>query len=72
MLVQVPRIMAGVGRTLSGPGIAGEERLTADGLPDRFWEELRDNHARFPRGIDLLLVGRDVIAGLPRTTRVGG
>jgi alpha-D-ribose 1-methylphosphonate 5-triphosphate synthase subunit PhnH len=71
LLVQVPRIMAGVGRTLSGPGIAGEERLTADGLPDRFWEELRDNHARFPRGIDVLLVGRDVITALPRSTRVG-
>jgi alpha-D-ribose 1-methylphosphonate 5-triphosphate synthase subunit PhnH len=72
VLVQVPRITAGAGRTLSGPGIAGDERLTADELPDRFWEELRDNHARFPRGIDVLLVGRDVISALPRTTRVGG
>lgn len=70
VLVQVAGLRAGAGKRLWGPGIPGERRLAVDGLPERFWGELRDNHGRFPRGIDVVLVANEVIAALPRTTRV--
>ena len=31
-----------------------EARLEVGGLPERFWAALRANHARFPRGVDVL------------------
>lgn len=56
--------------TLRGPGI--KEQLTAD-LPfpeGDLLAQWRDNRARFPRGVDLLLVGDGAVIGLPRTTRI--
>lgn len=55
---------------LTGPGIETEHRLTAAGLPDRFWQDWRANAARFPRGVDLFLTCGARICGLPRTTSV--
>ena len=45
-------------------------RLAVDGAPERFWAGLRDNHARFPRGVDVILAAPDRVAALPRTTSV--
>jgi alpha-D-ribose 1-methylphosphonate 5-triphosphate synthase subunit PhnH len=70
ILVQARRLTAGTGRRLTGPGIESEHRLEADGLPARFWESLRANHDRFPRGVDVLLTAGPSLAALPRTTRV--
>lgn len=56
--------------TLKGPGI--QDALATD-LPvpgGDFLEQWRDNRARFPRGIDLLLVGDGAVIGLPRSTRI--
>lgn len=72
VLVQVRALADGAGRRLSGPGIAGEARLAVEGAPECLWDALRDNHARFPRGVDVILVAGGAIAALPRTTRVGG
>jgi alpha-D-ribose 1-methylphosphonate 5-triphosphate synthase subunit PhnH len=41
-----------------------------EGLTAAVWSQLRDNHAAFPRGIDLVLVAGSRLAALPRTTRV--
>jgi len=55
---------------LKGPGINGELRTVLP-LPDGgFLEQWIDNRARFPRGIDLLLVRNGTVIGLPRTTRI--
>ncbi len=55
---------------LKGPGIKGELR-TALPLPGGdFLAQWVDNRARFPRGIDLLLVSSGTVTGLPRTTRI--
>ena len=70
LILQVASLDATGGRRLTGPGIVGEARLRADGLPPAVWSEIRDNHAGFPRGVDLLLVAGARLAALPRTTRV--
>lgn len=61
----------GAGRALrlSGPGIATTADLWVDGIPDTFWE-LRAQICRYPLGWDVVLVGYDRLAGLPRTTRI--
>jgi alpha-D-ribose 1-methylphosphonate 5-triphosphate synthase subunit PhnH len=70
VIVQAWALSAGTGRRLTGPGIESEARLDALGLPERFWASLRANHARFPRGIDVLITAGSRLAALPRTTRV--
>ena len=70
LIVQVSGLASGSGRRLSGPGIDGEARLEVNGAPPGFWDAVRANAARFPRGVDLFLCAGDRIAALPRTTRV--
>jgi alpha-D-ribose 1-methylphosphonate 5-triphosphate synthase subunit PhnH len=72
LVVQVAALEAGRGRRLTGPGIAGETLLEARGLPNGFWRGLRENHALFPRGVDVLLTAGHRLAALPRTTLVEG
>ncbi len=51
----------------SGPGIRNTVPLPfrpADG----FLAQWRDNHDRFPMGVDVFFCGRGQVAGLPRTT----
>lgn len=56
--------------TLRGPGIKGELTTTLPVPGDDFIAQWRENRARFPRGIDLLLVGDGAVIGLPRSTRI--
>jgi alpha-D-ribose 1-methylphosphonate 5-triphosphate synthase subunit PhnH len=73
LIVQAGTLAAGSGKRLSGPGIAREEaRLEVTGLPARFWDQLRTNRGRFPRGIDVVLTAGAALIALPRTTRVEG
>lgn len=55
---------------LSGPGIQGGSCLRVTGLPQDFGAQWADNHAAFPRGVDLFLATDQQIVGLPRTTRI--
>ena len=72
VIVQARTLAAGAGRRLTGPGIVSDVLLDADGLPARFWDGLRANHERFPRGVDVLLTAGASLVALPRTTRVEG
>jgi alpha-D-ribose 1-methylphosphonate 5-triphosphate synthase subunit PhnH len=72
LIVQVEALTAGHGRRLTGPGIAGEARLTVRGLPEDVWRRLGTASGRFPRGLDAFLVSRTEIAAVPRTTRIEG
>ncbi|MBV8680057.1 MAG: phosphonate C-P lyase system protein PhnH [Aquitalea sp.] len=54
----------------SGPGIAGSRRFGAGQLPAGFWAQWQANHARFPLGVDVLLISASQLAGLPRSTLV--
>jgi alpha-D-ribose 1-methylphosphonate 5-triphosphate synthase subunit PhnH len=55
---------------LTGPGIRESQSLHVAGLPGDFERQWADNHAAFPRGVDLVLATATHIAGLPRTTRI--
>jgi alpha-D-ribose 1-methylphosphonate 5-triphosphate synthase subunit PhnH len=70
VVVQVTGLREGTGLRLHGPGIDGERRLEVRGAPEGLWPMLVENHARFPRGVDLLVVAGASVAALPRTTRV--
>jgi alpha-D-ribose 1-methylphosphonate 5-triphosphate synthase subunit PhnH len=72
VIVQVSGFRAGIGRRLSGPGIDGERRLEVEGMSDWIWRMLLENHALFPRGVDLLLATDSRVVALPRTTLVEG
>ena len=39
-------------------------------VPRHFVAQWKQNRARFPRGVDLILAAPDGIACLPRTTRI--
>ena len=71
LVVQVSALTSGQGRRLTGPGIDGESLLEVEGLPSRFWSGRRENHALFPRGVDVLLTAGRRLAALPRTTQAG-
>lgn len=58
------------GFSLEGPGIKGRAALGVDGLPSRFADELAENRAQFPRGVDFVFVTDSKVAALPRSTRV--
>lgn len=55
---------------LQGPGIDCERALKVLGLPDVFIEQWTNNHAIFPRGVDVFLTDATHIVGLPRSTRI--
>ncbi len=55
---------------LKGPGINGELRTILPLPNGDFLAQWADNRARFPRGVDLLLVRNGTVIGLPRTTRI--
>jgi alpha-D-ribose 1-methylphosphonate 5-triphosphate synthase subunit PhnH len=58
------------GWTLQGPGILGQRHLQVQGLPEDFSVQWLQNHASFPRGVDVFLSSATHIVGLPRTTRL--
>lgn len=53
--------------TLTGPGIKRERRIAPAGLRPGFWDEVASNNARYPLGVDLLLMAGREIMGLPRS-----
>lgn len=55
---------------LTGPGIDGQTRFSAAPMPEDFVKQWRDNHARFPRGVDIIFAGNGQIAALPRSTEI--
>ncbi len=55
---------------LQGPGIESERNLHARGLPSDFTPQWADNHASFPRGVDVFFSTAKQVSGLPRTARI--
>lgn len=72
IVLALPALDGGAALTLRGPGIKGETSISPSGLPADFVSQRADNKARFPRGVDVLLVTAGQVIGLPRTTRVEG
>jgi alpha-D-ribose 1-methylphosphonate 5-triphosphate synthase subunit PhnH len=72
LLIQVPTLIDGPARVLSGPGIAETTTLRVGGLPEDFDAHWGANAAAFPIGVDILFCCGNEIIGLPRTTRING
>jgi alpha-D-ribose 1-methylphosphonate 5-triphosphate synthase subunit PhnH len=70
LILQVEDLEAGDRLLLEGPGIETSRAFAPRPLPRHFAEQWRQNNARFPRGVDLLLAGPSGVAALPRTTRI--
>ncbi|GAB3918483.1 carbon-phosphorus lyase subunit PhnH [Microlunatus endophyticus] len=56
--------------TADGPGFQRPLDWAAPALPSDFADQWAGNHARFPRGVDLIIAGTETVVGLPRTTRL--
>jgi alpha-D-ribose 1-methylphosphonate 5-triphosphate synthase subunit PhnH len=70
LVVQVESFDQGEELVLSGPGIAGTRRFSAQPLPADIRARLIANREMFPRGVDLILVSETAVAALPRSVRV--
>ena len=70
LLIQVERLDDSRGVILRGPGIESRQKFQAKGLPGGFWHQVQENHAGFPKGVDMIFCARDRIAALPRSTQV--
>ena len=70
LVLQVAGFGQGDALALSGPGISGSRIFSAQPLPPDFRARLIANREMFPRGVDLILVSPDAVAGLPRSVRV--
>ena len=68
---RVESFEAGPMLRLTGPGIETSATIAPAGTPYDFLAHWAENRARFPRGVDLILVGQGAVVGLPRTTRIG-
>lgn len=55
---------------LEGPGIQSTVTLLASPLPANFVVQWQENHARFPRGVDLIIAAPGALACLPRTVKI--
>jgi alpha-D-ribose 1-methylphosphonate 5-triphosphate synthase subunit PhnH len=70
LILQVPSLIGGKGMHLSGPGIRDRAVMAPLGLPSDFSAWLAENHARFPRGVDVVFASGRHVAALPRSTRL--
>lgn len=70
LILQVESLSGGEALVLEGPGIDGSAIFAPTPLPRHFVEQWKQNRARFPRGVDLILAAPEGIACLPRTTRI--
>jgi alpha-D-ribose 1-methylphosphonate 5-triphosphate synthase subunit PhnH len=70
VILQVEGLGCGTALVLSGPGLKAPVSLSVDGLPANFPSLWAANHARFPRGVDLILCAGDRLVALPRSLRI--
>ena len=70
LILQVTALDAGVRYRLSGPGLREPASFTVAGLPADFVKLWHHNHARYPRGVDLILCAGSMLAALPRSVSI--
>jgi alpha-D-ribose 1-methylphosphonate 5-triphosphate synthase subunit PhnH len=70
LVLQVDGFGRGQSLHLAGPGLRVPGVLKVAGLPAHFAAAWAANHAKFPRGVDLILCAGTEIAALPRTVRI--
>jgi alpha-D-ribose 1-methylphosphonate 5-triphosphate synthase subunit PhnH len=67
LLLQVNAFGRGRQYRLTGPGLREPVVLAMDGLPAKFASAWQENHALFPRGVDIVLCAGNALAALPRS-----
>ncbi|MDP3896597.1 MAG: phosphonate C-P lyase system protein PhnH [Mesorhizobium sp.] len=70
LVLGVASLSGGQALLLQGPGIETGASIAPHPLPRHFVEQWKQNHARFPRGVDVILAGPDAVVCLPRTVRI--
>ncbi|MEO0944985.1 MAG: phosphonate C-P lyase system protein PhnH [Pseudomonadota bacterium] len=70
LIVQIAALSGDDPVTLTGPGIKKDRVFAPKGLPSHFISSWADNHALFPRGVDIIFTSRTALACLPRSTRI--
>jgi alpha-D-ribose 1-methylphosphonate 5-triphosphate synthase subunit PhnH len=70
LLLQVDGFGHGRRYRLFGPGLREPALLDVAGLPAGFADAWQQNHALFPRGIDIVLCAGTQLAALPRSVTV--
>jgi alpha-D-ribose 1-methylphosphonate 5-triphosphate synthase subunit PhnH len=67
LILQVDALGRGRTYRLAGPGLRAPVLLSVEGLPAGFASAWQDNHALFPRGVDIVLCAGTSLAALPRS-----
>jgi alpha-D-ribose 1-methylphosphonate 5-triphosphate synthase subunit PhnH len=67
LVLQVNAFGRGRKYRLAGPGLREPMLLSVDGLPAGFTSAWQENHALFPRGVDIVLCAGSSLAALPRS-----
>ena len=70
MVIQTEQLRGDLGVTLRGPGILAEHRLGVASLGADFWQQMIASRNDFPLGIDVIFVGPETIAAIPRSTQI--
>jgi alpha-D-ribose 1-methylphosphonate 5-triphosphate synthase subunit PhnH len=70
LVIAVGALAEDAGVLLRGPGIRGERRLDAAGLPAWFWRDRAELAELFPCGLDLIFVSGAALAAVPRSTQI--
>jgi alpha-D-ribose 1-methylphosphonate 5-triphosphate synthase subunit PhnH len=70
VIIQCAALRGGTLVSLTGPGVREALSIAPAGLSGDFWQQAADNHARYPLGIDLLLVSGSEVIALPRSTSI--
>ncbi|MBI5256818.1 MAG: phosphonate C-P lyase system protein PhnH [Burkholderiales bacterium] len=68
LLIELPAFTGGPALCATGPGLRVPRTLALPGLPPDFCAQWQHNHARFPSGVDLVLLCGNQLMGLPRST----
>jgi alpha-D-ribose 1-methylphosphonate 5-triphosphate synthase subunit PhnH len=70
LILQVQALGSGARYRLAGPGLREPAVLAVDGLPGHFVAAWRQNHALYPRGVDVILCAGTTLTALPRSVTI--
>jgi alpha-D-ribose 1-methylphosphonate 5-triphosphate synthase subunit PhnH len=70
LILQIAALGSGTPYRLAGPGLREPALLMANGLPADFIQVWQQNHALYPRGVDVVLCAGTTLTALPRSVSI--
>jgi alpha-D-ribose 1-methylphosphonate 5-triphosphate synthase subunit PhnH len=70
LILQIAALGSGTRYRLSGPGLREPTLLAAAGLSREFTAAWQQNHALYPRGVDVVLCAGTTLTALPRSVSI--